>query len=89
MMDNATAASNSVIGVLNASGTTRRMLQAAQALRGAREAAALIVLAAEDLDHLVAVDRFFEHVHQVANGSLRLARHAPQALRHKLDEPRR
>ena len=63
-------------------------VEAAQALVGALEAPRLVVLAAEDLDHLVALDGLLQHVHQVAHRRLRLARHAAQAPRQQAHEQR-
>jgi hypothetical protein len=54
---------------------------APQLLVGAREAARLVVLATEDLHHLVALDGLLEHVHHVADRVLHRARHGAQPPR--------
>ena len=81
MIASANAANVCVIGVVSAAETLMRMMKPRSTCALLAEAPRLVVLAAEHLDHLVAVDGFLQHVHQVALRALRLARHAAQALR--------
>ena len=88
MIASATAASMCVTGVVSAAGTVWRMLKPRRRWLARSKRRDSYVLAAEHLDHLVALDGFLEHVHEVAHRVLRLARHAAQAPRQQAHEQR-
>jgi hypothetical protein len=81
-----------VIGAAACRGNRLAHVEAAQALVGVREAPHLVFLPAEHLDYLVAFDRLFDDVHELAHRALRLARHVPQPARklpqHERDQRR-
>ena len=55
--------------------------EAAQSLGGLEETLCLVRVAAINLDHLVALDRLLQHVHQIAGRVLYAARHPAQPPR--------
>ena len=67
-------------------GDDQAHVEAAQRLVCAQEAVRLVVLPAEDLDHLVAFDRFLQHVHHPAHRAQRPARHLAQPPGKQADE---